>query len=60
MKKIKIGDLVEVPAPQQDDIWNYSFAGTVRYLKKGIATVIDQNDDAFDIEVERLEIIDSF
>lgn len=54
MRPILIGELVEVPEPTSDDIWNHSFVGTVRKIKNGIATVIDEDDDAYDVEIERL------
>ena len=55
---IKIGQTVLVPDPNNDDIHNHSFVGTVEQFRGEYVTVIDGEGDCFDIEPERLEIQD--
>lgn len=52
------GDIVDVPDPLAGDIWNNSFVGEVRKVKDGVATVVDQEDNAFDVECDRLELVE--
>ena len=47
-------DQVEVPDPNDSDIHNHSFVGTVIDIVDCIATVEDGDGDCFDIEVWRL------
>jgi len=52
-------DMVQVPEPNQSDIHNHEFVGTVINLKGGaenLVTVEDGDGDCFDIEAERLEV----
>lgn len=53
---IEVGDEVITPTPDilMFDLHNFSFVGTVTKIEDGIATVVDSDDDYFDIEVERL------
>jgi hypothetical protein len=60
-KQIKLGQTVAVPDPSlPDDFWKHSFQGTVKSLKavfNGLVCVVDQDDNGWDVEPERLEII---
>lgn len=52
---VQVGTTVAVPDPISDrDSWHHAFVGTVIALTDELATVCDQDDDAFDVEVERL------
>lgn len=54
---IEDGFRVEVPAPNEDDLYNYEFVGTVvGFKEKGLVIVIDQDDNEWDIEAERVRI----
>lgn len=55
-RTITIGDSVLVPDPNDSDIHNHSFIGTVDKFKGEYVVVEDGDDNAFDIEPERLEI----
>ena len=56
---IVIGSSVMVPEPNESDIHEHSFVGTVvGVFYSGIATVLDQEDDAFDVEIDRLSLVD--
>jgi hypothetical protein len=50
----EIGDEVEVPDPNDSDIHNHSFVGSIVGFRGELATVEDMDGDCFDIEVERL------
>lgn len=52
-----IGESVEVPDPNDSDIHNHSFVGTIVNFRNGYAVVEDGDGDCFDIEVERLTLI---
>jgi hypothetical protein len=56
-KRIQVGDDVDVPEPGPSDLWSHAFAGRVVRLRDGgqIATVVDGDDDAWDVEVHRLQ-----
>jgi hypothetical protein len=54
--KFKIGDSVEVPEPNDTDIHNHSFVGTITKFRNGNAIVQDGEGDGFEIEVERLTL----
>jgi len=57
-KVINIGDSVQVPEPNDTDIHNFEFVGTVADIyDDGTVGVIDQENDFFEIEAERLEIV---
>ena len=52
--EFEMGDSVEVPDPNDSDIHNHSFVGTIIAFKGELATVEDMDGDCFDIEIERL------
>ena len=52
--EFEIGDSVEVPDPNDSDIHNHSFVGTIVDFRNGNAVVEDGDGDCFEIEVERL------
>jgi len=49
---------VQVPEPESRDIWNNEFNGVIVDIHDGLATVKDQEDNAFDVETERLTLVD--
>lgn len=57
------GDEVEVPEPSlESDGWTNGFIGEIEKLDKddpirGMARVIDQDDNAYDVEIYRLKIV---
>ena len=55
---INIGDEVEVPVPDYNDIYLYDFNGTVEVFKDGYAIVSDGDGDHFSIEPSRLTVVD--
>ena len=52
-----VGESVEVPEPNDSDIHNHSFVGTIVNFRNGNAVVEDGDGDCFEIEVERLKLI---
>lgn len=56
---IEIGHTVEVPNPNDTDIHAQVFTGIVHAFHGQYITVIDGNEDCFDIEPERLTIVDA-
>lgn len=54
--EFEIGDSVEVPDPNDSDIHNHSFVGTIVAFDTDMeyASVEDMDGDCFDIEIERL------
>ena len=54
--EFEMGDSVEVPDPNDSDIHNHSFVGTIVGFRGELATVEDGDGDCFDIEVERLTL----
>ena len=54
--EFEIGDSVEVPDPDETDIHNHSFVGTIVAFDTEMeyATVEDGDGDCFTIEIERL------
>lgn len=59
--KIEVGSIVVVPRPNENDMYNHSFEGTVVDLKKDtdgslVATVEDGDGDCFDIDLKRLKV----
>lgn len=54
--EFEIGDSVEVPDPNDSDIHNHSFVGTIVDFRNGNAVVEDGDGDCFEIEVERLTL----
>lgn len=49
-----LGDEVVVPDPNDDDLHQHSFVGTIKDIKDDIATVEDGDGDCWDIEIDRL------
>ncbi len=56
---INIGDPVLVPQPNDSDLHNHEFLGTVISIDKYV-TVEDSEGDCFDIEPERLEVVEGY
>ena len=54
--EFEIGDSVEVPDPDETDIHNHSFVGTIIDFRNGNAVVEDGDGECFEIEVERLTL----
>jgi hypothetical protein len=54
----EIGEEVEVPDPDDTDIHNHSFVGTIVDFRNGYAVVDDGDCNCFDIELDRLTKID--
>ena len=54
--EFEIGDSVEVPDPDETDIHNHSFVGTIIDFRTGNAVVEDGDGECFEIEVERLTL----
>jgi len=50
-----VGDFVLVPDPNESDIHNHEFLGTIKGIRGEYATVEDGDGDCFDIELDRLE-----
>ena len=50
----KIGDIVELPEPNDTDDWTYSFEGMVTGFRHGNVQVTDGDGDVFECEPERL------
>ena len=59
LAKILVGETVEVPDPEDPvkEGYNNGFAGTVKALKGNYATVADQDENCFDIEVSKLTVM---
>ena len=57
---MKTGDYVLVPDPDYEigDIHNHGFVGRVLRIWDGKAAVADQDNAVFDIEIERLVVLD--
>lgn len=53
---IGLGDTVSVPPPNETDIYNHAFMGTVVGFHGEYIVVRDGDDDHFDIEPKRLSI----
>jgi len=58
-KVIEVCDEVEVPDPNDTDIHNYSFVGTVADLfpEEGTVMVEDQDSDFYEIEANRVGVV---
>lgn len=55
---IVIGTEVRVPEPNASDIHDHSFVGiVVGVFYNGLSTVLDQDEQAYDIETSRLIVI---
>lgn len=62
MNKMQIGDYVSVPDPKFErgkkiDSHNYGFDGIIVGFKDDMAQVRDEDDNVFDIEVNRLTVV---
>ena len=58
--EIKEAQLVEVPEPtSHDDLQQHAFTGAVIGFRGDYVQVADQMDDCFEIEPERLTIVNS-
>lgn len=56
MIEFEIGNSVEVPDPDDSDIHNHSFVGTIIAFRNVYAVVEDGDGDCFAIEIERLTL----
>jgi hypothetical protein len=54
---ISDGDTVEVPTPNNNDIWMHSFTGTVDGTHDKCVCVVDGDGDYWDVEPERLIVL---
>ncbi len=56
---IEVGMQVEVPCPNESDIHNFDFVGTVEDIldDRGTAIIIDGDGDFFEIECDRLTVV---
>lgn len=54
---IQYFDTVEVPEPNDTDVHNHSFDGTVTGERNGNIIVEDGEGNSFEIEPERLEVV---
>lgn len=57
-KEIKKGDRVLVPDPNDTDVHNHEFEGTVHSFRDVYVIVQDMEENGFSIEPERLEILE--
>jgi hypothetical protein len=59
--ELKVGQTVVVPDPyKSDDYWKHSFQGKVQSINtafNGLVCIVDQEDNGWDVEPERLEVI---
>lgn len=55
--RVKLGSRVSVPDPKADDCWNHSFIGHVIQIKSKMAIVMDQADDCYSVDVDRLIVL---
>jgi hypothetical protein len=60
-KPVEIGDEVQMPFPSEygTDLWSHEFVGTIIDIDEELEniTVIDQEDDCWDIDPIRVEIV---
>jgi len=56
--EVYVGAEVEIPSPNEEDLWNHEFTATVRKLDKvsGYIEVEDGDGDWWTVEVERVEL----
>ena len=54
---INVGDTVEVPTPDNNDIWMYDFEGYVNEINEDYVIVEDGDGDCFSVEAYRLKIV---
>ena len=52
--KLEVGSIVLVPEPNETDVHQHGFSGSIVSFRNGNAVVEDSDDDAFEIEPERL------
>jgi hypothetical protein len=57
-KTIKVGMEVDVPEPNGNDMYNFEFRGSVHSFHDEYVTIEDMESNFFDIEPERLEIVE--
>jgi hypothetical protein len=60
MSKIHIHDEVNVPDPELHDAWNEAFQGFVTRIKGKIAEVQDEDDNVYEIAIDRLKRDDNW
>ena len=53
---IKVGSSVDVPTPDETDIHNHDFTGTVKKFRNGNVIVCDNEGNCFEIESFRLAL----
>lgn len=53
---LNVGDVVDVPDPEPGDLWAHAFTGRIVAVSGDTATVVDQQDDAWDVDVDRLRL----
>ena len=56
-----IGDEVDVAEPRQGDLHHYGFRGRIIELSEdngGKVTVVDQDDEAFDVDAEQVTLVE--
>ncbi len=51
---IGVGDEVTMPEPGPDDLWNHGFEGRADRISGSTATVMDADDNAWDVDLTRL------
>jgi hypothetical protein len=56
-RSIKIGDNVLSPEPTGDDMHQYDFFGTDDSFRDEMVVVVDQEDDYYEVESEKLEVV---
>ena len=54
---IRVGDTVDAPDPDDSDIYNFAFRGTIVAFRYEYAIVADQDGNEFEIETNRLELV---
>jgi hypothetical protein len=57
-KIIKEGMEVDVPVPNESDMHNFEFRGYVDGFRNGNVLVLDGDMNYFEIEPERLEVVE--
>jgi hypothetical protein len=53
---LKLGNTVIVSDPKWDDLFNHSFQGTIVSIRGNVCTVIDQEENVFEIETRQIEV----
>jgi len=60
MKLLDIGDKVIVAEPRPNDLWRHSFAGVIVDLGEGVVSVIDQDENIFDMAANQIVLNDEY